>query len=88
MLVTDRNSRFSQPKEISAAIEPFCQDCNLAEFVGTVWGRWSKAEPFPIVLRRASWVIDRKRIAIQEGGYHLPTLGELVVATLAGLESR
>ena len=27
-------------------------------------------------------------IAIQEGGYHLPTLGELVVATLAGLESR
>ena len=24
-------------------------------------------------------------VAVQEGGYHLPTLGPLVVATLAGL---
>jgi len=27
-------------------------------------------------------------VAVQEGGYHLPSLGGLVVATLAGLESR
>ena len=26
-------------------------------------------------------------VAVQEGGYHLPTLGDLVVATLTGLES-
>jgi acetoin utilization deacetylase AcuC-like enzyme len=26
-------------------------------------------------------------VAVQEGGYHLPTLGELVVATITGLES-
>lgn len=27
-------------------------------------------------------------VAVQEGGYHLPTLGDLVVATVSGLESR
>jgi acetoin utilization deacetylase AcuC-like enzyme len=27
-------------------------------------------------------------VAVQEGGYHLPSLGNLVVATIAGLESR
>ena len=27
-------------------------------------------------------------VAVQEGGYHLPSLGNLVVATVTGLESR
>lgn len=35
MLAKDRDLRFSQPKEISAALAPFCQDCNLAEYVRT-----------------------------------------------------
>jgi acetoin utilization deacetylase AcuC-like enzyme len=31
--------------------------------------------------------LDRPTVAVQEGGYHLPTLGGLVVATLAGMSS-
>jgi acetoin utilization deacetylase AcuC-like enzyme len=27
-------------------------------------------------------------VAVQEGGYHLPSLGGLVVATITGLETR
>ena len=29
--------------------------------------------------------LDRPTVAVQEGGYHLPTLGALVLATLTGL---
>jgi acetoin utilization deacetylase AcuC-like enzyme len=32
--------------------------------------------------------LDLPTVAVQEGGYHLPTLGSLVVATITGLESR
>ena len=36
--------------------------------------------------RRACWPrLGLPTVAVQEGGYHLPTLGPLVVATLAGL---
>ena len=32
--------------------------------------------------------LDLPTVAVQEGGYHLPSLGNLVVATVTGLESR
>lgn len=35
MLAKNRDERFSRPSEIGVALEPFVQDCNLAEFVRT-----------------------------------------------------
>jgi urea transport system substrate-binding protein len=35
MLAKSRDERFAHPGEVAAALAPFSQDCNLAEYVGT-----------------------------------------------------
>jgi serine/threonine protein kinase len=56
MLAKNRDERFARPDEVAAALAPFTQDCNLAEYVGTA----RRTTTSKLDLSRVSSVRDAK----------------------------
>jgi urea transport system substrate-binding protein len=56
MLAKNRDERFAHPEEVAAALAPFTQDCNLAEYIGTA----RRTTTSKLDLSRVSSVRDAK----------------------------